>query len=73
MVVGFVNDTIDKGVIDILVQNNIKLLAMRCAGYNNIDFKHAFKNSRRNGALLFAECGCRTRDGTTALPKQKNP
>ncbi|MGI6770332.1 MAG: 2-hydroxyacid dehydrogenase [Bacilli bacterium] len=43
VVVGFVNDTIDKGVIDILVQNNIKLLAMRCAGYNNIDFKHAFK------------------------------
>lgn len=41
-VVAFVNDTIDKETIDILYENGIKLLAMRCAGYNNVDFKAAF-------------------------------
>ena len=40
-VVAFVNDTIDKEVIDILAENKITLLAMRCSGYNNIDFKAA--------------------------------
>lgn len=33
----FVNATIDKKTIDILVSGGTKLLAMRCAGYNNID------------------------------------
>lgn len=41
-VVCFVNDTLDKAVIDGLAQNGIKVIAMRCAGYNNIDFKEAF-------------------------------
>ena len=39
----FVNDTVDKGVIDVLVQNDIRLLAVRAAGYNNIDLKAIFK------------------------------
>lgn len=42
VVVAFVNDTIDGEVIDTLVLDGVKLLAMRCAGYNNIDFKQAF-------------------------------
>ena len=41
-VVAFVNDSIDKETIDILYQNGIKIIAMRCAGYNNVDFKEAF-------------------------------
>lgn len=41
-VIAFVNDTINQEVIDILVQNGVKLIAMRCAGYNNIDFKYAY-------------------------------
>ena len=40
-VVAFVNDTIDKNTIDALLANNIKIIAMRCAGYNNIDLKYA--------------------------------
>ncbi len=37
----FVNDTADAEVIDILEKLNIKLLALRCAGFNNVDMKHA--------------------------------
>lgn len=42
-VVAFVNDTIDKETIDILYENGIRLIAMRCAGYNNVDFKAAYE------------------------------
>ncbi|HJH07106.1 MAG TPA: 2-hydroxyacid dehydrogenase [Fusobacterium ulcerans] len=35
----FVNDTVDKKVVDILVECGVKLIAMRCAGYNNVSLK----------------------------------
>lgn len=41
-VVAFVNDTIDKQVIDTLTSFGIKILALRCAGYNNVDFQAAY-------------------------------
>jgi D-lactate dehydrogenase len=41
-VVAFVNDTIDEKTIDILYNNGVQIIGMRCAGYNNIDFKAAF-------------------------------
>jgi len=41
-VCAFVNDTINKKVVDTLHTGGIKLIAMRCAGYNNIDFKAAY-------------------------------
>jgi D-lactate dehydrogenase len=41
--VAFVNDSIDAKTIDILYNNGIKIIGMRCAGYNNIDFKAAFE------------------------------
>lgn len=41
-VCAFVNDDIDKEVVDILYENNISIIAMRCAGYNNVDFKAAY-------------------------------
>ncbi len=41
-VCAFVNDTVNKNVIDMLYKNNVKLIAMRCAGYNNVDIKNAF-------------------------------
>jgi len=37
----FVNDQIDAEVIQILLENNIRIIALRCAGYNNIDIKAA--------------------------------
>ncbi len=37
----FVNDEANAEVIDALVANGVKLLALRCAGYNNVDLKAA--------------------------------
>lgn len=39
----FVNDTVDKEVIDKLYEYGIKMIALRCAGFNNVDVKHAFE------------------------------
>lgn len=39
----FVNDDINKEVIDKLVEMNVKLIALRCAGYNNVDISYAYK------------------------------
>jgi D-lactate dehydrogenase len=44
VVCAFVNDSLDAGVLDILIKNNIRLIALRCAGYNNVDLKKAYKN-----------------------------
>ncbi len=41
--VAFVNDDVGKGTIDELYEQGVRVLAMRCAGYNNIDFKAAYK------------------------------
>lgn len=37
----FVNDTADAEVIQAMVDNGVKLLALRCAGYNNVDLNAA--------------------------------
>ncbi|MDR2776035.1 MAG: 2-hydroxyacid dehydrogenase [Tannerella sp.] len=42
-VCAFVNDKIDAAVIDKLIRNNIKLIILRCAGYNNVDLKYAWE------------------------------
>lgn len=41
-VCAFVNDRIDKDTLDVLKKNDIQLIAMRCAGYNNVDLKVAY-------------------------------
>lgn len=38
----FVNDRMDAPVIDKLVTLGVRLVALRCAGYNNVDLSHAF-------------------------------
>ena len=40
-VVAFVNDEINSVTIDALVKNGVELVAMRSAGYNNVDVKYA--------------------------------
>ena len=40
--VAFVNDIIDEKVIKVLYENGIKILALRSAGFNNVDFNAAF-------------------------------
>lgn len=41
-VVVFVNDTLNKTVIDLLYDNGIRVAALRCTGFNNVDFEAAF-------------------------------
>lgn len=38
----FVNDVLDAPVIDKLYELGIKVIALRCAGYNNVDLAHCF-------------------------------
>lgn len=38
----FVNDIVSSKVIDGLVAAGVKLIALRCAGYNNVDIQYAF-------------------------------
>lgn len=38
----FVNDTVNAKVINRLYQLGVKLVALRCAGFNNVDMKEAF-------------------------------
>ncbi|HBH25548.1 MAG TPA: hydroxyacid dehydrogenase [Cytophagales bacterium] len=39
----FVNDIVDEATIKILAQQEVKLIALRCAGFNNVDLKTAKK------------------------------
>lgn len=40
-VVAFVNDNIGKETISVLKENGVEIIAMRCAGYNNVDLSAA--------------------------------
>ena len=42
-VCAFVNDVVDGAVIEGLVKRGVRVLVMRCAGYNNVDFKTAYE------------------------------
>lgn len=41
IVCAFVNDVINKEVIELLALQGVEMVALRCAGYNNVDFKAA--------------------------------
>jgi D-lactate dehydrogenase len=43
VVCAFVNDNINKDTIELLSANNCKLIALRCAGYNNVDLNASFR------------------------------
>lgn len=38
----FVNDTVNAAVLDKLCAYGVRLCALRCAGYNNVDVRHAY-------------------------------
>ncbi len=42
-VIVFVNDELSKEVIDKLYEYGVKLIALRCAGFNNVDVKAAYQ------------------------------
>ena len=39
----FTNDIVDEKVVDILVKKGVKIIALRCNGYNNVDLAAAHK------------------------------
>lgn len=39
----FVNDTVNAAVIDRLYEFGVKMIALRCAGYNNVDVRQAYR------------------------------
>ena len=41
----FVNDTVNKETIKIIAKNGVKLIALRCAGFNNIDLNACKEHS----------------------------
>lgn len=41
-IVAFVNDSLDETVIHSLYRCGVKIIAMRCAGFNNVDMKAAY-------------------------------
>lgn len=43
-VIAFVNDTINSKTIKILAECGVNVIAMRCSGYNNINFKAAYES-----------------------------
>jgi len=42
----FVNDTLDRTVIETLAQHGVQVIGLRCAGYNHVDFKAAYDQIR---------------------------
>lgn len=44
VVCAFVNDTLNEKVLVELKQKGVELIALRCAGYNNVDLRCAFDN-----------------------------
>ncbi len=40
----FVNDTLNANVIKVLAKSGVKIIALRCAGYNNVDIQAATQN-----------------------------
>ena len=38
----FVNDTVNANVIDRLCEMGVRAITLRCAGFNNVDMKHAY-------------------------------
>jgi len=44
VICAFVNDIVDKKTIEILSKSGVKLIALRCAGFNNVDIEAAKNN-----------------------------
>jgi D-lactate dehydrogenase len=43
----FVNDTVNAAVLDTLSARGVKYVALRCAGFNNVDLQHAYELGMR--------------------------
>ena len=52
----FVNDDVSAGVLDILCACGVRLLVLRCAGYNNVDVGHATGKIRLARVPNYSPC-----------------
>lgn len=64
----FVNDEAPRPVVEQMKKNGIRLILLRCAGFNNVDLDAAkeWRHHRPACAGLFALCGSGTRHGHPA-------
>lgn len=71
----FVNDKLNASVIDLLKKTGIQLIALRCAGFNNVDLtaaKNANIKVSSAGTCLFSLCRSRTCISFNYDPEPKN-
>ena len=70
----FVNDVADAEVIRVMAANGVKLLALRCAGFNNVDLNAAAAAGITvvRVPCLLSLCRCRIHRSTYAIAKPEN-
>ena len=70
----FVNDIADAEVLRIMASNGVKLLALRCAGFNNVDLNAAAAAGITvvRVPAVFTLCGCRIYRSSHAIPQPEN-
>lgn len=71
----FVNDVADAEVIRIMAENGVKLLALRCAGFNNVDLQCGCycRNHRSTCSCLLSLCRCRIHRSSDVIIEPENP
>ena len=58
----FVNDELNKEVVEILAGLQVKIIVLRCAGFNNVDIEAASQKKHQGaaGSGVFSHFGSRT-------------
>ena len=69
----FVNDTVDSAVVEKLYEMGVKVIALRCAGFNNGYPGSERQASRLPGACLLPLCRGRARHGPAADHQPPHP
>ena len=71
----FVNDDLSEPVLAALAEGGTTIVALRCAGFNNVDVDAArrLRSHRRAGALVLAERSGRAHDRPDAHPQPAHP
>ena len=64
----FVNDIADAEVLRIMASNGVKLLALRCAGFNNVDLEEAKKTYSEIGKFFSCKTFNTVRPTTPVAP-----
>jgi len=70
----FSGDDASSNVLEELYKNGVKFIAIRAAGYDNVDLKESKRTQHRycKRTCIFSLCHCRTCGGADISIKQKN-